>query len=133
MESWTEHARIHGFPYAAHMARAERYKEIVAAHRQYGAAVEAARKACGLRGLEKQSDEAAALSADLRRRVATTPARTIKGLLAKIAATASVLGTESLDESVVCFEEGDPVDVEGVTLSILRDWARMAPSEAANA
>jgi hypothetical protein len=69
---------------------------------------------------------AAALDDRLRGDVANMPARTVPGLLAKLAAVAEAFGLEALEEETT-FKDGETVGFDGAARTILRDCARMGP------
>ena len=103
-----------------------RCQEIQAAHLEWNAAIKAAREASGFFDLKRQSDEARDAESDLRCRVAIEPARTVKGVIAKLAAVAEAFGLEHLEEEAG-FEGCEEVTFDDVGLSVIRDWARLAP------
>lgn len=107
-------------------------EEIRAASDEWDEAIEAAREASGYFELERQSDAARAKEVELRRRVAVELARTVQGVIAKLAAVAEAFGLENLEDNTA-FEGGREVTFNDVAQSVLRDWARLSPSEAANA
>ena len=60
----------------------------------------------------------------MRYEVAVTPARTIDGLMAKLAALADAYGLEGIEDEAA-FLNSDSVYHEGIAISIVRDFARM--------
>ncbi len=115
-----------------HMLAFPRCAEIQGACDEWREAIKAAREASGYCELERQSDAARAEEVQLRRRVAIEPARTLQGVIAKLAALADVFGLENL-EDFTAFGDGDEVGFSGVAMTAVRDYARLSPSEAANA
>jgi hypothetical protein len=52
------------------------------------------------------------------------PARTVRGLLAKLSAVADIFSHEDLELDTV-FEDGENISLERAALTVLRDCARM--------
>jgi hypothetical protein len=110
-----------------HLLAFPRCEEIQAARLEWDAAIKAAREEAGYFELERQSKEARDAESDLRCRVAIAPARTVKGVIAKLAAVAEAFGPEHLEEEAG-FEGCEEVTFDDVGLSVIRDWARLAPT-----
>ena len=104
-----------------------RCQEIRAARLEWDAAIKAAREASGFFDLERQSKEARDAESDLRCRVAIAPARTVRGVIAKLTAVAEAFGLEHLEEEAG-FDGCEEVTFDDVGLSVIRDWARLAPT-----
>ncbi len=119
--------RKHNWLDPVNMVAFPRCEEIQAARQEWNAAIKAAREASGFFELERQSKEARDAESDLRCRVAIAPARTVKGVIAKLAAVAEAFGPEHLEEEAG-FEGCEEVTFDDVGLSVIRDWARLAPS-----
>jgi hypothetical protein len=114
----------HFFTPAPIVAMIKRFEEIHAAHCAHQAAVDAAREAAGYPELVRLQEEARAEERSLCHEVAVTPARTVRGLLAKLSAVADIFGHEDL-ELDTAFKDGENVSLEDAALTILRDCARM--------
>jgi hypothetical protein len=112
------------FTHAPIVAMIKRFEEINAAHRAHEAAVQAAREAAGYPELVRLQDEARAQERSLCHEVAVMPARTVRGLLAKLSAVADIFGHEDLELDTV-FKDGENVSLEDAALTVLRDCARM--------
>ena len=113
-------------------AMLDRALEVKAAFAAHQAAVKAAEDAVGMADIDREWHKADAEECRLRRAVAETPARTIPGLLAKLAAVAEAFGLEDLEDNTTFADDRD-VGLDDVVMTVARDCARLSPSEAANA
>ncbi len=109
-----------------------RCAEIQAARDEWDEAIKAAREASGYFELERQSEAARVKEEELRRRVAVEPARTVQGVIAKLAAVAEAFGRERLEQETASYADKEYVYLDDVAQSVFGDWARLSPSEAAN-
>ena len=114
----------HFFTHAPIVAMIKRFEEIHGARCAHQAAVEAAREAAGYPEFVRLQEEARAEERSLCHEVAVMPARTVRGLLAKLSAVADIFGHEDLELDTV-FEDGENVSLEDAALTVLRDCARM--------
>ena len=118
--------RARGLPRPFSLGCAERFDEIRRAYSEWSVAEEASRAAAGLPELLRTRDDARRNAADLRRRVAATAARTVEGVLAKLAALARVQGAEVIDDEMVMAMAGPIVDIDAVFFSVARDCDQLA-------
>ena len=114
----------HFFTHAPIVAMIKRFEEIHGARCAHQAAVEAAREAAGYPELVRLQEEGRAEERSLCHEVAVMPARTVRGLLAKLSAVADIFGHEDLELDTV-FEDGENISLEDAALTVLRDCARM--------
>ncbi len=115
-----------------HLLAFPRCAEIQAAHDEWREAIKAAREASGYYELDRHAEAARVTEEELRRRVAIEPARSVQGVIAKLAAVAETIGLENLEENTA-FADDHYVTFDDVAMTVVRDLARLSRSEAANA
>jgi hypothetical protein len=118
--------RAREFDRAFSLGCPERFDEIRSAFREWSSADEASCAATGLPELLRAHDGARRYATDLRRRASATAARTVEGMIAKLAALVAVQGREVIDDDLDMAMGEPTIDIDAVFLSVARDCGRLA-------
>jgi hypothetical protein len=110
-----------------------RFDEIQRAYREWSTAEENSRAAAGLPEIRRACDSASTKAVELRASLLAMNARTVPGLLAKLAVISSVLGADALDGECDDILAQPHVTVDDLLTGVARDCARLSAAAAAGA